>query len=403
MSDPVNDSPPALPPPIPRPAPPERQRLALLLSLCLGLFLADGAVCLADDALTLFFGARGFSGLRAIVILGSALAGAVVYLLMALTPMIPKRVFVPIGLFNLFLNLAALPVMIYGYDHLPQALFAGSLFQVFVGLGLLCYVQGGLKFRWPLVPESWLGPRRFSWANLILFLLANTVLLGAVVGAYLVVCAALALNHFSDGFLTLHPGGLITQVRTYARDDGKTIQLVPMAHVGEASFYHKLARSFPTNSMILLEGVTDDQGLLTNKIGYQRMASSLGLSEQQKEFQPTRGEQVHADIDIGEFSASTVNLLNFAMLIHANGLTPQTALALAHYAPPPHVERQLWEDLLKKRNRHLVGEIQARLPQSQNLIVPWGAAHMPEIAREIQRAGFRLRDTTNYTVIQFGR
>jgi hypothetical protein len=42
------------------------------------------------------------------------------------------------------------------------------------------------------------------------------------------------------------------------------------------------------------------------------------------------------------------------------------------------------------------------LPQSDNIIVPWGAAHMPGLAKEIQKSGFRLDETREYVVIRFG-
>jgi hypothetical protein len=47
-------------------------------------------------------------------------------------------------------------------------------------------------------------------------------------------------------------------------------------------------------------------------------------------------------------------------------------------------------------------ELQARLSQSEIFVVPWGAAHMPGIAREIQKSGFRLVETQDYVAIQFG-
>jgi hypothetical protein len=100
------------------------------------------------------------------------------------------------------------------------------------------------------------------------------------------------VDHFSGGFLALRPGGLTVQVRKYVRDDGKTIQLVPMAHIGEADFYRKVAETFPTNSIILMEGVTDWKRLITNEASYKRAAKSLGLAEQEEEFTPTRGEMV---------------------------------------------------------------------------------------------------------------
>jgi len=34
-------------------------------------------------------------------------------------------------------------------------------------------------------------------------------------------------------------------------------------------------------------------------------------------------------------------------------------------------------------------------------MVPWGAAHMPGIAREIIKSGFHLAETREYMVIRF--
>jgi hypothetical protein len=72
------------------------------------------------------------------------------------------------------------------------------------------------------------------------------------------------------------------------------------------------------------------------------------------------------------------------------------------YSPPPRFQEELFNDLLRKRNRRLLEEVQARLSQSENIIVPWGVAHMPEIAKEIQKAGFRLDKTSEYIAIRFG-
>ena len=73
------------------------------------------------------------------------------------------------------------------------------------------------------------------------------------------------------------------------------------------------------------------------------------------------------------------------------------------YPTPPGTEYQLFDDLLTKRNAHLLEKIRDQLPLSETLIVPWGAAHMPGLAKEIQKTGFRLDATEDYTVIQFGR
>ena len=378
------------------------QPMRIVLSLCLGLFLADAVVSLVDDSLILFFNLHALAAIRGMLFFFAILMAIVVYILMALTPMIPKRLFLPIALFNLVAGLLVVPCAIYFFDRLQQVSWVISVCQVILGLGILWWAQGEFKFRWPLVAENQLGLRRFSWLNLSVFVLVNVFVLLPVVIIYFAVCSASAVGHFSDGFLALRLGGLKVYVRKYVRDDGKTIQLVPMAHVGDADFYQKLAQSFPTNSIILMEGVSDDQNLLTNKITYQRMADSLGLAEQQKEFNPMQGEMVRADIDVSQFSTNTIDLLNLIMLVHAKGVNDQSLMMLTRYTPPPHFEKQLFDDLLRKRNRHLLGEMESRLLETENIIVPWGAAHMPEIAREIQKAGFRLKETREYTAIQFG-
>src|SRR5207302_8595688 len=134
------------------------------------------------------------------------------------------------------------------------------------------------------------------------------------------------------------------------RNDGRTIQFVPMSHIGEPAFYRALSESFPTNALILMEGVTDDQNLLTNKITYRRMAKSLGLAEQQHEFKPSPVHLVRADVDVEEFRPNTINFLNLVMLLHAHGVTAENLLKVLQYSPSPDFQEQLLDDLLLKRN-----------------------------------------------------
>jgi hypothetical protein len=373
-----------------------------LLNLCLGLFLADAVVSLLDDSLILLIGPHPLSAIRWILSTLTLLVAILVYCLMGLTPMIPKRAFLPVTLFNPLGVLAAIPFSIYYYNRIDLVSWGISLCQVVFGLGILYWLTGGLKFRWPWVVETRLDTRGFSWLNLSVFLLVNVFGLLPAVCLYLVVCCSLAVDHFSGGFLALHARGLTVRVRQYVRNDGKTIRLIPMAHVGEPDFYRKLSQSFPSNSIILMEGVSDEKHLLTNGISYKRAATSLGLAEQEREFAPTQGEIVLADVDVNQFSTNTIDILNLVMLVHSKGLNAEVLLKLIQLSPDPGVQAQLYEDLLSLRNRRLVEEIQARLPQTENIMVPWGVAHMPGIAREIQKSGFRLNDSQEYEVIRFG-
>jgi hypothetical protein len=74
---------------------------------------------------------------------------------------------------------------------------------------------------------------------------------------------------------------------------------------------------------------------------------------------------------------------------------------LLKFSPTPHTDDELFDDLLKKRNAHLLGEIQSRLLESDNIMIPWGAAHMSGISKEIQKLGFQLEQSHEYMVIRF--
>jgi hypothetical protein len=378
-----------------------RTPLAFLLSLYLGLFLTDGGISLVDDSLIVFCNVHILGTTRGILAVLSILMAIVIYVLMGITPMIPKRLFLPLTLFIPVALLAAVPFVIYFHNSIRLIGWGISLCQVILGLSILYRVQGGLKFHWPLIAENQLEVRGFSWRNVVAFLLANVFVMlpGAVI--YLFFCTALAVGYFSEGFVALRSGGFTVQARKYIRDDGKTVQLFPMSHVAERSFYRMLSESFTTNSIILMEGVTDEKGLLTNRISYQRMAKSLGVAEQQKEFKPVQGEIVRADVDVEQFTTNTIGFLNLIMLVHSKGLNPELLMQVILFSPAPGFEQELIDDLLRKRNRHLVEELRSRLSQSEMFVVPWGAAHMPEIAREIQTLGFHLDETRDFTVIRF--
>jgi hypothetical protein len=375
--------------------------LTVVLSLALLLFLGDALVSVADDSIISFLHVQLLAPLRGIFLLFSILTALLLYVLMALTPLVPKRQFLPIALFHPLAACVMVPFLIYFYSRAEQVALIISMCQLMLAVGLLFWVRKGFEFRFPLVAEMELAGRGFSWLNFFGFLALNAFVLLPAMLVYFFYCAGLAVNHFSEGFVALRPGGLMVQVRKYVRNDGKSILLVPMSHVGEPEFYRSLSQSFPTNATVLMEGVTDSQKLLTNRLSYKGTAGSLGLAEQQREFKPT-AEWVRADIDISQFKPDTIGFLNLAMPLYTKGIRIETLLPLMEFRPPPDFEQQLFDDLLRKRNRHLLEEIQARLSESDHLIVPWGAAHMPELGREIQKDGFHVQQTSEFTAIRFG-
>ena len=86
-------------PPILNP-PRTAKTVSIFLSVVLGLFLADAALSLLDDTLILLLGKDPLSFFRGTLFLGAALAALLAYLLLGFSPMVPKRFFLPVTLFN---------------------------------------------------------------------------------------------------------------------------------------------------------------------------------------------------------------------------------------------------------------------------------------------------------------
>jgi len=128
-----------------------RNFVAVCLSLCLGVFLATGAVSVLDDSLVLFGGQHlldGFSGILSFIAFFLLL---LIYGLMGLTPVIPKRVFLPLIIFFGLGLLAIFPVMIYGYNRLLHLDWLLSFLQVVLVLVICRRLLDGGRFRWCVV------------------------------------------------------------------------------------------------------------------------------------------------------------------------------------------------------------------------------------------------------------
>src|ERR1051326_747587 len=142
----IGSAPPLIPGSAPSSVPPRksssgRKLIAVLLSLGLVLFLVDGLISLADDSLVLFFGAHLLAGIRGFTSFFAIFAAIVIYLLMALTPLVPKRTFLPLALFCPLALLALIPFAIYSHSHIGQVEWGISLTQVVLGLGIVCWLQ----------------------------------------------------------------------------------------------------------------------------------------------------------------------------------------------------------------------------------------------------------------------
>ncbi|MFO1497226.1 MAG: hypothetical protein U1G07_02315 [Verrucomicrobiota bacterium] len=377
-----------------------KKSLAALLSLYLLLFLVDSLVSVVDDALGLwldFHAVRPVRGVISFAVLGLS---CLLYLLWGAIPAIP-RWFGVVVLFNFVAGLAVIPISIYHFSRIQLVGLIISVLQLAVGVTVAGAFRSRLKAGWQLVAEETLQDRLFSAWRLLAFVGLNLFLVLPGLLGYLAGCGVLAVDHFSAGFVKVDRTGFSVRARTYSRADGKSIRLVPMMHIAEADFYRRVSQSFDTNATVLLEGVSDRKSLLKHHLSYERMAGSLGLAEQQEKFTPTTARVRPADLDVEAFSPSTIEFLNLVILVHSKGLTAETLPLFVTKTQNPALVERLWDDLLTLRNRHLVDEIQRELAHNQAVIIPWGAAHMPGVARHIEELGFNAGRADLYSVVKF--
>jgi hypothetical protein len=330
-----------------------KEQIACFLNFCLGVFVADGIISVVVG----FLGIKvpgALDGVMSLFTLGVLALAFAVYCLMGLTPLVPKRFFLPLVLIYPATWLLLIPTSIFFSEHINAVLLAASFCQTALGMVILFCLRKGRTSRWQLVPVNQLGKRNFSWSNLSVFALANLALLAATI-LYLAFFSALAVDHFTGGFVSLRPDGLNVRIRKFIRDDKKAVWLVPMSHIGGAKYYETLSKALPQGSVVLMEGVSDRKKLLTNPISYTRAATVLGLAEQKEKFR-LPGKIVRADLDVDQFSSGTIDILNVLMLPHTKGLTFETLRKLAQFKPTEEAMNQCWDDLLGKRNRNLVGK-----------------------------------------------
>ena len=390
------------PPPLPGPCSHTGLRavLAAFLNLALVLFIANAVVSLTSNSLILFLKNDVLVDVAALSGAVSTLTAFVIYGLMAMTPMVPKRVFLPLTLFGPVAVLVALPVMIYGFRYGSWITWGIALAQFLLCMAILLRLRRPWKSCWLLLTADQLATVAFRWRNLIGFVAAHVFVVVPGVMVYLLICGSLAVNHFTDGFVSLRPSGVTMQVRKYSREDGKTVDLVAMSHIGEPEFYQALAATFPPTATVLMEGVSDKGKVMTEPVGYTKIAKYLGLAEQHAVFKP-QGKLIFADVDIGQFSKVTLECLKPTMVIHTKGITAET-LPILMQPSSEDLPQQLFNDLLTRRNEHLLMVLQEQLLTTDHLIIPWGAAHMPGISQGVLKAGFHLRETQESVVIRFG-
>ncbi|SDZ74677.1 hypothetical protein SAMN05660420_00092 [Desulfuromusa kysingii] len=389
-----------------------------LANLFLLFFILSAIFAIADELLQLFFATSILAGVHRFAWLTCLLVGAIVYLGLAFNRHLPKIILFPLYLWIFWDLVSYWPLAMDDGKFIRLYLACGQLALCLLMLQLNQQINRKSQF---LVPSQFAGPA-FSGQNLLRFCLVNSVVLPLM---FILICYSF-VDHMIEtktaGFVQLKPNGLYMTERIYQQGD-KQIRLTGMIHLGQEDYFSDLTDSFSgTRTLILAEGVTDTDGLMTEHFNYANIAKLLGLTSQEKmNFNSNRIDVIDldlettasgdapdllpADIDLKRFDPRTLEVLNALAKYILNADSLSTGyLEFNQWAQthvPDHINDIIMNDLIVKRNRSVVSYLPKALAKYDTIVIPWGALHMKGIEQEVLKRGFLLTESRERLSIDF--
>jgi len=379
-------------------------------NLYLILYFLDAGLSLFDELLQFALGGAvpGITALRGINALLVLLLSIVVFTILGFDRRLPKRIFLPLTLYAFWCSVGLWPLL----GMLPRATFAlnaafGQVFLSGVAVLILHHFYGGVQ-----LPEELFARPGFTWRNTLIFSAVNLLLLPLVVVFTLMASVGVYIDQMTAGFMRMSPIGLYMVEQNYNRG-GQSVRLDAMMHIARSEYYQELARSLPAaKTVILTEGVTDRDHLLTHRFDYSSVADLIGLTSQQT--MPLDGNLVdleqpdstprdtskpdifRADVDLNSFSPETVAFLNvLGRTLFGDKPLPEAMLEYNAWAEKnlkPEMIDGLRKDILVHRNAVVIDALKQSLKRYDTVVIPWGAMHMPAIEQAVLAQGFTPKE-----------
>ncbi len=389
-----------------------------LANLFLILFLVSAGLAIANQLLLILLDLQILSGAEQLSWWACIFTGSLVYLGLGFNKHLPKTILIPLFIWLFWKLLRCWPLENIVEEHLQ--LYA-SCAQLLLGIIILKLNRRQNHRSSLLIRNQFFGPA-FSGRNLFRFSLINLVVLpvALILISYSIIGNLIETK--TAGFVQLKPNGLYMSERIYQQGD-KQIRLAGMIHLGQKDFYTDLMASVPgTRTLILAEGVSDEEGLLRGEFGYGKIADLLGLTSQENvdfrgrlidaiELDEPAAEALEipdilrADIDLKQFDPHTREVLNaLAKYVLnaeslANGYFEFNRWGQEHFTPDS--DQIIINDLIHKRNQAVLSYLPEALLKYDTVIIPWGALHMEEIEKAVLEKGFILKNNRERLSIDF--
>ena len=372
------------------------------------LFLIDAGLSLIDELLQVASSPMPvLTEIRFFVAYVVITLSMIFYACLGIDRRLPKRVFLPLTLFASWSALAMWPLS--GFVAREAFGLTASISQVVIGAIAIILLRS-LGGRNLLTEEQFQAPI-FSLRNTLGFTAINLLLTPFVLIYTGLAVTSYYLEEQTAGFLRLSPVGVHMTERSYHLEK-KEIRLAGMMHIGKEEYYEDLAKSIPTEGTIILaEGVTDQDRLLESQFNYSKLAGLIGLTSQDKMRlngnaveldglgvagqvirEPGKPDIANADIDLNRFEPKTIEFLNAL----GRSLFGDKPLAEGLVDYNLWIEENMSEeglagvmaDILDKRNDAVIAGMVQTLKRYDTIIIPWGAMHMPAIEAAVLEQGF---------------
>ncbi|RNC70118.1 MAG: hypothetical protein ED859_06550 [Desulfuromonadales bacterium] len=402
--------------------------MRVFANLFLIMFLVDGGISLLDEIVSLLFSpVAPLSEARNILADAVIFMAVAVYLCLGIDRRLPKGVFIPLILFVLLC-----PLFPWFFPSLAgnraYGLVAAAAQLALCMLPLSRFRKEG-ECSLTMPPAMFDAPL-FSLRNTLVFSAVNLFVIPFALTVLALFTANAYMAEYTAGFMRLGPGGLSMAERVYRRDS-RTIRLVSMIHVGDKEYYDQLMGSIaPGRTIVLAEGVTDNDNLLPNRLDYGRVAGFLGVTTQDtmlfrgrligeealeapqvrgrgagKEKQAGPADILRADVDVSVFRPPTILFLDtIGKQLMESPTLVQGLLTINTWAEntiTPHMYEVIMDDILYRRNREVIRHLGKALERYDTVVIPWGALHMKELEEEILRRGFTLQEHKERVSIDF--
>lgn len=348
----------------------------------------------------------------------TAILAMVLYFAYGLNRRLPIRILLPAQLWLVWSLI----------DYWPLELAFGSLHSVFAAatqliLALILFQSNRIiNGQSRLLTRAQYGGSGLDGGRLFKFFLINIPLLPILLLILLFSLTSSVVEKSTAGFVHLKPNGIYMTEKTYFRN-GKQIQLIGMIHLARDQFYNDLNAAVPPrNTLILLEGVKDSKRLLDTGFNYGKIADILGLTSQRdnhfqgrlinetilKSRPKAAGSEIDmlpADIDLKKFDPQTIKVLNALARYVLSAEKPLAGyLEFSRWAQDnmdDDTNSLIMNDLLGKRNKHLLSYLPSALRRYDNLVIPWGALHMKELEQELIDREYELTGSTERLSVDF--